>query len=117
MADSSAPALSASPKDISPCGIVSKGNDLEPRLGRANLSIVRDICKAHAMLRPGDETMDKTEKLSLIDRFESAVEPLIDFVKSAPAQAIDFRPPLPGAWSIHDHAVHFLDADTFAYAR
>jgi hypothetical protein len=69
------------------------------------------------MLGPGDETMDKNEKLSLIDRFERAIEPLIDFVKSAPAPSIDFRPALPGAWSIRDHAVHFLDADTFAYGR
>ena len=61
--------------------------------------------------------MDKSEKLSLIDRFEAAIEPLIDFVQKAPAQAIDFRPALPGSWSIHDHAVHFLDADTFAYGR
>jgi hypothetical protein len=61
--------------------------------------------------------MDKTEKLSLIDHFEAAIEPLVDFVKKAPAQAIDFRPDLPGAWSIREHAVHFLDADTFAYGR
>jgi uncharacterized damage-inducible protein DinB len=61
--------------------------------------------------------MDKTEKLSLIDRFHSSVDPLVDFVKSIPAAAIDFRPSLAGAWSIRDHAVHFLDADTFAYGR
>ena len=61
--------------------------------------------------------MDKTEKLSLIARYELAIDPLIDFVKSAPAAAIDFRPNLPGAWTIRDHAVHFLDADTFAYGR
>jgi hypothetical protein len=61
--------------------------------------------------------MDKSEKLSLIDRFEAAIEPLIDFVKKAPAQAIDFRPALSESWSIRDHAVHFLDAETFAYGR
>ena len=61
--------------------------------------------------------MDKTEKLSLIARFESSIDPLIEFIRNAPAEAIDFRPNLPGAWSIRDHAVHFLDADTFAYGR
>ncbi len=61
--------------------------------------------------------MDRTEKLSLIARYESSIDPLVDFVKNAPAAAVDFRPNLPGAWSIRDHAVHFLDADTFAYGR
>jgi hypothetical protein len=61
--------------------------------------------------------MDKAEKLSLITRFESSIDPLIDFVKNVPAAALGFRPNLPGAWSIQDHAVHFLDADTFAYGR
>jgi uncharacterized damage-inducible protein DinB len=61
--------------------------------------------------------MERSEKLALIQQFESSIEALIDFVKTAPAGAIDFRPNLPGAWSIRDHAVHFLDADTFAYGR
>ncbi len=61
--------------------------------------------------------MDKAEQLSLIARYESAIDPLIDFVKDAPAEAVGFRPNLPGAWSIRDHAVHFLDADAFAYGR
>ena len=61
--------------------------------------------------------MDKTEKLSLIARFESSIDPLIDFIKSTPTEAIEFHPDLPGAWCIRDHAVHFLDADTFAYGR
>ena len=61
--------------------------------------------------------MDKTEKLSLITRYESSIDPLIDFVKGVSTDAIDFRPNLPGAWSIRDHAIHFLDADTFAYGR
>jgi hypothetical protein len=61
--------------------------------------------------------MDKTEKLSIVARYESSVDPLIDFVKSVSAAAVDFRPNLPGAWSIRDHAVHFLDAETFAYGR
>lgn len=61
--------------------------------------------------------MDRTEKLSLIARFESSIDPLVDFVKNTPVAALDFRPGLPGAWSILDHAVHFLDADTFAYGR
>jgi hypothetical protein len=51
--------------------------------------------------------MDRTEKLSLIARFESSIDPLVDFVKELPAAAVDFRPNLPGAWSIRDHAVHF----------
>jgi uncharacterized damage-inducible protein DinB len=61
--------------------------------------------------------MERSEKLSLVQQFESSIETLIDFVKSAPAGAVDFRPNLAGAWSIRDHAVHFLDADTFAYGR
>jgi uncharacterized damage-inducible protein DinB len=61
--------------------------------------------------------MERSEKLSLIQRFESSIEELIDFVKTAPAGAVDFRPDLAGAWSIRDHAVHFLDADTFAWTR
>ncbi len=61
--------------------------------------------------------MERSEKLSLLQQFESSIDALIDFIKTAPAAAIDFRPNLPGAWSIRDHAVHFLDADTFAYGR
>lgn len=63
------------------------------------------------------KTMERSEKLSLVQQFESSIDALIDFVKSAPAAAIDYRPSLPGAWTIRDHAVHFLDADTFAYGR
>jgi uncharacterized damage-inducible protein DinB len=61
--------------------------------------------------------MERSEKLSLIQKFESSIEELIDFVKNAPKGAVDFRPSLDGAWSIRDHAVHFLDADTFAWTR
>lgn len=61
--------------------------------------------------------MDKNEKLKLIARFEAAVDPLIDLVKTAPAGAADFRPGLPAAWTMREHAVHFLDADTFAHGR
>jgi hypothetical protein len=61
--------------------------------------------------------MDKAEKLALIARYESAIDPLINFVKEVPTAAVDFRPDLPGAWTIRDHAVHFLDADAFAYGR
>jgi len=61
--------------------------------------------------------MEKSEKLSLIERFQSSIATAIDFVASAPPDAIDFRPSLAGAWTIRDHAVHLLDADTFAYAR
>ncbi len=61
--------------------------------------------------------MNRHDKLTLIARFESAVDPLVDLVRSAPAGAIDFRPALPDAWTIREHAVHFLDADTFAHSR
>jgi hypothetical protein len=61
--------------------------------------------------------MNKTEKLDLLARFESAVDPLIAFVQRTPAAAIDFRPDLPEAWTIREHAVHFLDADVFAHTR
>jgi len=61
--------------------------------------------------------MDKPEKLALIARYESAVDPLIDFIKTIPAAVIDYRPDLPSAWTVREHAVHFLDADAFAHAR
>ena len=61
--------------------------------------------------------MNTNEKLTLIARFDAAVDPLIDFVKALPAGAVDFRPTLPAAWTIREHAVHFLDADTFAHGR
>jgi hypothetical protein len=61
--------------------------------------------------------MDRNRKLRLIDGYLAAVDPLIDFVKSSPNEALDFRPALPEAWTIREHAVHFLDADTFAYGR
>jgi hypothetical protein len=61
--------------------------------------------------------MDKTERLALIARYESAVDPLIDFIKTIPAAVIDYRPDLPAAWTVREHAVHFLDADAFAHAR
>jgi DinB superfamily len=61
--------------------------------------------------------MDKKEKLDIIHRFETAVDLLIDLVKHIPPAALDFRPAVSGAWTIREHAVHFLDADTFAHAR
>jgi uncharacterized damage-inducible protein DinB len=61
--------------------------------------------------------MDNDTKLSLIERFGSALAPLVDFVKTLPAGALDYRPELPDAWTIREHAVHVLDADTFAYGR
>ena len=61
--------------------------------------------------------MDTQEKLDLIARFAAAVDPLIDFVKPLPPAALDFRPDLHEAWTIREHAVHFLDADTFAHGR
>jgi hypothetical protein len=61
--------------------------------------------------------MNQQDKLALIDRFASAVDPLVDFVGALPSAAVDFRPALPDAWTVREHAVHFLDADTFAYGR
>lgn len=61
--------------------------------------------------------MDNTKKLDLVAHFESAVDPLIDLVRAAPAAALDFRPALLAAWTIREHAIHFLDADTFAHDR
>jgi hypothetical protein len=61
--------------------------------------------------------MDKQEKLDLVARFEAAVDPLIAFVRTLPPPALDFRPALPDAWTIREHAVHFLDADAFAHTR
>jgi hypothetical protein len=61
--------------------------------------------------------MDRTAKLDLIARFESAVDPLVELVRTAPAAAVDFRPALPGAWTLREHAAHFLDAEAFAHSR
>lgn len=61
--------------------------------------------------------MNKQAKLDLIDRFATAVDPLIDLVRALPEGATDFRPGLTDAWTIREHAVHFLDADTFAHGR
>jgi hypothetical protein len=61
--------------------------------------------------------MNKQAKLDLIDHFTKAVDPLIDFVGALPGGAVDFRPALPDAWTIREHAVHVLDADTFAHGR
>jgi hypothetical protein len=61
--------------------------------------------------------MTQTDKQSLIDLYESAVTPLLTFIRKLSPAIIDFCPPVPGAWTIRDHAIHFLDADTFAYGR
>ena len=65
----------------------------------------------------GQWRVDRTEKISLIASYDSAIDPLIDFVQDNPAAVIDFRPDLPGAWTIREHAVHILDGDTFGYGR
>jgi hypothetical protein len=61
--------------------------------------------------------MTKEEKITLIDRFENAVAPLLSFLRDLPKPLWDFRPNLSGAWTIREHAVHFLDAESFAYGR
>jgi hypothetical protein len=63
------------------------------------------------------DIMTQTDKLGLIDLYESAVTPLLTFIRGLSPAIIDFCPPMPGAWTIRDHAIHFLDADTFAYGR
>jgi len=59
--------------------------------------------------------MTSHEKKSLIARFEQAAVPLLDELLAAPGSALDYRPNLKDAWTIREHAVHFLDADIFAY--
>jgi hypothetical protein len=61
--------------------------------------------------------MHRGEQLDLIARFEAAADPLVDFVRSRPAAATDFRRALAEARTVREHAVHSLDADTFAHAR
>jgi len=61
--------------------------------------------------------MERTAKLDLIARFELAVDPLIELLRTAPIAALDFRPKLPGAWTLREHAAHFLDAETIAHTR
>ncbi len=62
--------------------------------------------------------MNTHEKLSLIDRYEQAIDPLIDFAKRLPAGVVDFRPmDRSDAWTIREHAIHMLDAESFGYGR
>ena len=62
--------------------------------------------------------MTTQEKLALIDTYEGSIDPLIDFVKGLPAVAIDYRPTdRADAWTIREHAVHMMDAESFGYGR
>ena len=61
--------------------------------------------------------MTKDEKLAQISHFENAIAPLLTYLRDLPKPLWDFRPALSGAWTIREHAVHFLDAESFAYGR
>lgn len=61
--------------------------------------------------------MNQTDKLNLIEQYETATTPLLTYIRTLSPAVIDYCPPVPGAWTIRDHAIHFLDADTFAYGR
>lgn len=55
--------------------------------------------------------MTKTEKLVLIEKFETAYSLVDAQIRGLSAADLRFVPPLPEAWSINDFLVHFLDAD------
>lgn len=55
--------------------------------------------------------MTKTEKLALIEKFETAYSIVETQIKGLSAADLRFVPPLPEAWSINDNLVHLLDAD------
>jgi len=53
----------------------------------------------------------KTEKLALIEKFETAYSIVETQIEGLSAAELRFAPALPEAWSINDFLVHFLDAD------
>lgn len=59
--------------------------------------------------------MTTAEKHSQIDRYLSGAD-AFDDVLTMPVALLTFRP-FPGAWTIHEHTVHFLESDIAAFHR
>lgn len=56
--------------------------------------------------------MNRNEKLDLIAKFGNSYKIIEDLIEGLPDEALKFKPPVEGAWTINDFLVHFLDADT-----
>lgn len=61
--------------------------------------------------------MDKGERLSLAEAYAAAYVAVDELIRDLPAEALAFRPAVPGAWSINEHLVHLLDADAATWFR
>lgn len=61
--------------------------------------------------------MTTDDKLALIAKFEGAYAILDDLLRGLDEAALSFLPAVPEAWSVNDHLVHLLDADTAVYFR
>ena len=59
--------------------------------------------------------MDKSEKLSSIDRFEAGGA-AFDDTQALEEALLRYRP-FAGAWTIHEHVVHFLESDMATFTR
>ena len=61
--------------------------------------------------------MNRAGKQNLIERFETAYEPLKERVRNMTEEELSFIPDIPDAWPINDHLVHLLEADAIAWYR
>lgn len=61
--------------------------------------------------------MTRDERLAAIDRFEAAYAFIDELVGKLPDEALAFVPPVADAWSIGEHLVHLLDAESAVYFR
>lgn len=61
--------------------------------------------------------MTHDEKIAIIDRFEAAFAPIEALISDLSEAALRYVPELEGAWSINDHLVHLLDAESAVYFR
>jgi hypothetical protein len=55
--------------------------------------------------------MTRDEKLELAAKIEGSYRAIEELIEGLPPEALRFKPPIEGAWSINDFLVHFLDAD------
>jgi hypothetical protein len=61
--------------------------------------------------------MDIAEKKRLIERYRRAGDELEAIVAGLEAEALDFVPPIEGAWPIRAQVAHVLDADMICWGR
>jgi hypothetical protein len=60
--------------------------------------------------------MTADERLALIDRYLEGAD-AFDKVLSMDPALLEFRPALAGAWTIHEHVVHFVESDIGSFHR